>query len=118
MNKRRLGILARWLEAGAPHKGGVDKFNMNNWKVVSKRETTCCIGGAVQTWWGMHCPIERYEAVGKILDIGACAAGKLCRPETLTNWHKISPQWAARTVRHLMATGNVDWEYTKHRRIA
>jgi hypothetical protein len=52
VNKRRLAAIAKWLEAGAPHKKGVVGFDMTDVLVAKSCGTACCIAGAAQSFFG------------------------------------------------------------------
>jgi len=139
MNKRRLAGIARWLERGAPHKKNVVEFNMvEGFKYKDVKATaaetnacgtTCCIAGAAVQFYSKpveliekamqettypHIPWfmvrnEAEELLGldsKTADklfMGRMASGGNCR-------HLVDSKWAARVIRKLIATGEVDWE--------
>ncbi len=52
MHIPRLTQLAEWLEAGAPHKNGVDHFDMGHGVAVTSCGTACCIAGAATQFFG------------------------------------------------------------------
>ena len=52
MHIPRLTQLAEWLEAGAPHKDGVDRFDMGHGVTVTSCGTACCIAGAATQFFG------------------------------------------------------------------
>ncbi len=138
MNKRRLAGIARWLERGAKAKKNVVKFDMSNGVMFQGPHdatledkfscgTACCIAGAAVMFYNKPLELAResYAYAGiswtsvraeayKLLDldsdrgyqlfygiggIGACSS--------------VSPAWAARVIRKLIATGEVDWAGTR-----
>jgi hypothetical protein len=124
MNKRRLAAIARWLEAGAPEKKGVKGFNM---KEFGGCGTACCIAGTARQWWapndersGWHTDIVSAEVLGMEEDkLGGeysilrndSNADKLFFPDV--PMISVTPAWAARCIRKLIATGEVDWQGTE-----
>ena len=123
MHVERLTELAEWLEAGAPHKGNVDGFNMNVFEAndVPGCGTVCCIAGAANQFFGNDGSRENdsfhaddYAAAR--LDLDKQIAEDLffvnAYGESIDRCD-ITPAWAARTIRHLIATGEVDWEHTR-----
>lgn len=143
MNKRRLAAIARWLEAGAPEKKHVIGFNMNHGIVFNKlKETpkktyacgsTCCIAGAAVSFFNnpvkmlenefqyMDHHMKALSFLGgikpeamELLDLKYHEASRLFEPEVLNaDWSSITPAWAARCIRKLIKTGEVDWQGTK-----
>lgn len=148
MNRERLIELAEWLEAGAPHKDGVDKFDMEVGIAYSSCGTACCIAGAATQFFGgergkelAREAREDYEvevefdeyARGEacfygsrgplsyaieLLELDTDQARSLFIPRDSVDGiefdnNQITPEWAGRTVRHLIETGKVDWRATK-----
>lgn len=110
MNIERLTIIAEWLEAGAPEKGGVKGFNMAN---LGRCGTVCCIAGTADVWWGDEGPAHENRYICQnTLGLTNQQARKLFTPLGYTAG-ELSPEHAARCVRNLIATGEVDWSGTK-----
>lgn len=103
MNKRRLDIVAKWLEGGAKEKHGVAHFDMRDWKCGS----VCCIGGAAQQFFG------RDSDAGELLGLDAVQEHALFYPNS-SRAHASTPKEAAKVVRHLIHTGVVDWGILRH----
>ncbi len=119
-----------WLDAGAPHKvvGFSDNlgFNMNHF-VSSFAEdhkgnecgTACCIAGAVTLFNKMRDVFTSPETVGFRLGMDKDDAAELFYANAYCaegdfgfdndKFESISPDHAARTIRHYLATGVVDW---------
>lgn len=141
MNVERLTRLAEWLEAGAPHER--IKFDMTSGILVSVTEgfdpskpsacnTSCCIAGATVEFYGnvdalatthgyatfYHDPKFRElgwnevrDEAEKLLGLEWDVAEDLFVPADLEEVN--DPAWAARTIRHLIVTGEVNWELTR-----
>lgn len=116
MNIDRLTTIAEWLEAGAPHRDGVDGFDMSCWvKVEAACGTTCCIAGAAATFFTAT-TYPGFSAGQKVLDLSSGKAQTLFCPHIdrhVESLDAITPAWAARCIRKLIATGEVDWEGTR-----
>ncbi len=141
MNKRRLAAIARWLEAGAPHKKNVVGFSMLDGIVVHEVKktaketlscgTTCCIAGAavqffndpenfVRTYANPSVYLGERKVLSwgatvneaqELLGLGYSKARELFIPAERAKLEQYNnPAWAARVVRGLIATGEVDWE--------
>lgn len=127
IHKKRLAILAEWLEAGgeAPHiKFGMYTYlkllDKNGNETYDKNEacnSICCMAGALaQTFgdpstnvlWLSHVGIGISEYARKLVGLDQIEGNALFEPAGL-DFRSITPQQAARVVRHLIATGNVDW---------
>lgn len=124
MNIERLEIIAEWLEAGAPHRDG-QGFNMETWSkkdhtdyAGAKCGTVMCIGGAANQFFGegtAGLAMVDEPGVGiEILGLTRKQTVALFYPYVLgalssRNWSSITPQHAARVIRHLIATDEVDW---------
>jgi hypothetical protein len=130
MNIERLTEIAEWLEAGAPERNGVAAFNMvdfnitpDEFKVITGKKppvscgSICCIAGTANVWW----PDENntyMTSARKKLGLSFSQANTLFfanegEEEEERVLSDISPAWAARCVRKLIATGCVDWNGTK-----
>lgn len=135
MNKRRLGEIARWLEAGAPEKKGVKEFNMGRWidgrameafdknvhKKLPKKNlcgTTCCIGGTASAWYSPELvsgsALHNDGRAATLLGLTKSQAADLfyAREDNIY-LYSIKAPWAARCIRNLIKTGKVDWEGTR-----
>ena len=131
MNIERLNIIAEWLEAGAPHKNGVVGFYM---PVFFREDNECgtiaCIGGCAVQWWGDEKLLKDYwkhkekENVANLLRLDVDTANALFYPDSypedrdgkgplLNRLEEVTPAWAARCIRKLMETGEVDWVGTQ-----
>lgn len=130
MNKKHLAVLADWLERGAPHAH--IHFNMctyltpidkdgNDLPYFSPVEdicsTACCMAGAlVQTYAPEKLVTDgRISYISPISEVAARLAG-LPSPQAFQLFippniplASITAQKAAKVVRHLIATGTVDW---------
>ena len=112
MNKERLSIIADWLEAGGDNKDGYG-FNMAYWDngqedyTGSACDTAMCIGGAADTFFGDY--NAESLGLGSAMKHGT-KADLLCHPSYIDIlWDDITPQAAAKVVRHLITFGVVDW---------
>lgn len=136
MNKRRLAAIANWLEAGAPHKQGVTGFDMAVGVAHDGCNTTCCIAGAADSFFGVRTGITLtkaeyaitgepegvygilHEHARELLGLTEEQADYLFTPCNQYAYHGatagtsryISPARAARTIRHLIETGDVRWD--------
>lgn len=121
----RLIQIAEWLERGGDeHQGRKTVFDMDHWlthnwcvwrysedgmEVAGECGTACCIGGATQFFNLEHYTNddELWPAVSaRLLGLDTDAATKLFYqfPDG------VEAHQAAKVVRHLLATGEVDWE--------
>lgn len=127
-----LVAVAEWLEAGAPHKvlgNGlqVSEFNMEHVVTVSAScGTSCCIAGAVCQFQGLGLK-HRYRD-GGLEWMGENGGSELARnfigltereaAELFAPWNYFegdsesynSAHRGAAVIRHLLATGIVDWD--------
>jgi hypothetical protein len=128
MNIERLEIIAKWLEAGAPHVDGTYGFNMDVFLLHNRQDysgeycgTAMCIGGAaIQFFSKLASNCRNKDARARdLLGLADVEAKKLFYPYTLDRhfknsrdweWSQIKPQDAAKVIRHLIDTGEVDWE--------
>lgn len=148
MNKRKLEQIAKWLEAGAPHRGNIVGFNMEYFRtlqvlstdnVASWRRgdslrpgetvpadcgTVCCIAGAaIQFNEDSKSPknvdpIDNFATAKQLLGLSYWQASALFYGEvqdedgdtvSAVRLDRITPAWAARCIRKLIETGEVDW---------
>lgn len=128
MNIERLTQIAEWLEAGRPFRHGVSNLNMMG--VLCG--TSCCIGGAALQWWdagyvaayrsGTNHGIDWRGRAGELLGLpNLISAGLMLGFNATTDslgesmpLCRVTPEWAARCIRKLIATGEVDWRGTEH----
>lgn len=119
MNIERLNIIAEWLEAGAPHKDGVDGFDMRDFiNEYAECGTTCCIAGAAIQFFGGGDGGMPEDKATALLDLDCTTASNLFYGGIMTvdgqvDLEDITPAWAARCIRKLIATGEVDWVGTQ-----
>jgi hypothetical protein len=106
MNVERLAAIAEWLEAGAPERGGVGGFDMRY--IDGSCGTPCCIAGAALQWWGNG----RIGISAQLLDLRDQQWADLCMPAGFF-YRDITASQAARCIRKLIATGEVDWAGTR-----
>jgi hypothetical protein len=126
----RLIEVAEWLERGGDEYRGVARFDMRCWKEEAACGTVCCIGGALQMFnrellrekvrAKMYAPdyldsedleILLDEHVPAIIGLSEEEADLLFYPAPGLRdraW-RAKPQQAAKVIRHLLATGKVDW---------
>ena len=113
MNIERLNIIAEWLEAGAPERHGITKFDMGEWNFTTSCGTTCCIGGAAEIFFGLPTNAP-WEVLDEALGLDEETTNDLFFPyEVGDRWSAITPAWAARCIRKLIETGEVDWVGTQ-----
>lgn len=126
MNKRRLKVISDWLRAGAPHKKGIDGFDMEISFGKSYENPDCgtvaCIGGAAICFFERKFdPTKEVDAycldsrAGHLLELDHDRASQLFFPN---QWggpelEEITTEWAANCIDHLIETGEVDWWATK-----
>ena len=118
MNLERLEKLAATIEK-APHvdetyRGRARGFNMDTWRCKS----VACIGGWTEWLWpkaGRGWGIER---VAGLLDIDRPQARELCYPgdQIEVRYCLITPAQAAKVLRNLIQTGQVDWQIIEEER--
>jgi hypothetical protein len=132
MNVEPLEAIARWLEAGTPHKDGVVGFNMSMGIVRGACGTTCCIAGAACEFFSTVRPSSSFfyaswslyvaPEAKKILGLSDFEAHALFFGPNPAEFEGVSdrreaqsvtPAWAARCIRRLIATGKVDWQGTR-----
>lgn len=124
----RLSEVAAWLEAGAPHSGGVEEFNMDVGVHHTDCGTACCIAGAVcqffdpfpegpegleRRWLSSTGSEGVANRATRLLGIpddleGRGKAEELFR--SVSNNDFITPKIAAKALRHFIATGEVVYE--------
>lgn len=131
LDLQRLETIALWLEAGAPEHGPVKRFDMAagitapSTSARATCNTACCIAGAAvqffEARWAARQPLEAgimdWRALAArarmALGLSEAQASVLFEPDFAHGGRMdrySDPAWAARTVRHLMATGVADWE--------
>lgn len=121
-NPKAFNAVLRWLDAGAPHKGDVDGFDMRDFKRQRDRGTTCCIAGAMVEF----SPTLKKHFTGDLSYpyIASIAAGMEHEDPNILFYglngcgededlESITPAWAARCIRHYIETGTVDWDGTR-----
>jgi hypothetical protein len=120
----RLIEIAEWLEAGAPVRGKVVGFDMGTVMHEDICGTVCCIAGAAIQFFTPFRSLTAYSddvlgtPYGKYgqRELGLTesqAQALFCPPGSYSKPNAYTPDWAARTIRHFLATGIVDWEATK-----
>lgn len=121
LDVEKLEYVAKWLEAGAPHTPEGQGFNMDEWVIYSGEDydavdyqghacgTAMCIGGALEQFFGAG-TVNKVGLEGS--DREWTLADQLFYP-----WDHFSqainyndPLLAAKVIRHLIATGEVNWE--------
>lgn len=134
MNKQRLLELADWLGKGAKHEHV--RFNMSTFMTFKLKDwyapitkdnicgTVCCIAGcAVQFFAPENCAdltnqelcrpnLVDYKGIAaRVLGLGTEQAEALFFPDRqlISDYSQITPQWAAKVIRHMVETGHVDW---------
>jgi hypothetical protein len=125
--RQRLIGLAEWLEAGAANRGTVTGFDMRQTFADRECGTVCCIGGAAALFYSGHetphdyfrWRVSNFACDGlyigqRELGLTDQQAAALFAPRNF-EYRKggYNAAWAARTIRHFLATGNVDWDITK-----
>lgn len=115
--RERLVPVIKWLERGAPHEKGVAGFDMGVGVLHTQCGAVCCIAGALCQF--NHPFNGRYNmgeeehwdtVVGQaiyLLGVSVGTARELFRPEGIND--HITPTIAAATLRHFLATGEIDW---------
>lgn len=121
----RLIEIAEWLESGCAYKG-MGGFDMRSYMdPYAECGTTCCIAGAALAFNRGARRVfaedgDPVDQAGAILGLNFNEARALfhafnCPRGSQYNtsqWHEfseITPDWAARTIRHFLATGDVNW---------
>lgn len=122
LNVENILKVADAIEAAAkPDATPAMGFNMNLWcDAVENAEdpmyadltghgcgTVGCIGGWTQTLLGR--PDDNEELTGDLLGLDYVAAARLFYPIQIARWEDITPARAVAVLRHLAATGVVDW---------
>lgn len=118
-----LTYVAEWLESGAPHTDGVLGFYMDVGVMRDGCGTVCCIAGAVCQFFkpfdlsGEESGAEAYfygengvfVRAQEMLGMNEDDAGKLFTPRGV-DWENVTPEHAAKVIRHFIATGEVNWK--------
>lgn len=129
IHRKRLEILADWLEKGGETqhmKFRMDVFMIlkdasgaNTWHPKLACSTACCMAGAlVQTFaprevFQQHpYSIDWLHEAGKLSGLSFEKAMCLFAPSRV-DMQEITATKAAKVVRHLLATGNVDWRVAR-----
>lgn len=116
MNVELLTRVALWLEAGAPHvdkDGNKVNFNMKMVQATHRTcGTTCCIAGYAALLVNAHIDASDYlRWAAANFDLDRETTKALCYPfSSHSVLVGIKPDQAARTIRHLIATGEVKWD--------
>ena len=145
IHRERLDQIACWLEAGGD---GQRRFDMRVGLELDKKPnwfrspddcgTTCCIAGAAVSMFAerISWSKRRHREVNTgllfaarvdwpqvrcrardLLGLSAAQAEELFLPDGYRTG-KIDAAWAARCIRHFMATGEIDWAGTKDAQVA
>lgn len=122
MNIENLTEIAEWLEASAPPQNGSAGFCMNYFADETLCGTIHCICGAAVQFeaFRQRVSAEDIEVLhgGDIVEAGAYLLGlslkdaySLFYPTNhpFVVYGRIPPEYAARVIRNLMATGKVEW---------
>jgi hypothetical protein len=139
MNRELLTKIAEWLEAGAPHEAGISTFHMNYFIEPMYEEeyaedyekgflpnpihgcgTACCIAGAAWQFHHKDNPENQgrylqdcHTDVADLLDLPYNDSHRLFYGEDpegdTVDLNKVTAEQAAKVIRHLLATGKVDW---------
>lgn len=118
-----LTYVAEWLESGAPHVDDVLGFDMNVGVMRDCCGTVCCIAGAVCQFfkpfdlWGEENGSEAifygeggvFVQAQEMLGVSDENADKLFTPGKV-DWESVTPEDAAKVIRHFIATGEVNWK--------
>lgn len=135
VGRQRLEVVARWLEAGAPHVDdkGVVGFDMSVGVRRTDCGTACCIAGAVCQFNRPFRGLKEDDEAGfwssdpecgvlgraiDLLDISYFDAEDLFAPDTYDGddgWSHVTPADAALTIRKYLATGRVDWSHVENK---
>lgn len=123
MNIERLTILAEWLEAGAPPRDGVEGFDTRYFgSAFGYGEPKVCIAGAAAAFFGDRAVMaEECRTKSKTSIAGALLGIEDERVQnrlfifgvaslTPMKGEDVAREMAARTLRHLIATGEVVWD--------
>lgn len=111
MNKDRLIDLAEWCEAGCPERNGVVGFDMSDYEQSTSCGNVCCLAGAACYFYGASGGPGWIFPAAKALGLSFLQADELFIPDVEFPFAEITPAMAARTLRHLVETGEVRWEH-------
>lgn len=117
----RLVIIAEWLERGgdAIKDKGIGGFDMDMWQLERSCGTICCIGGSVAMFFPdvyRHFmatdpeALEHVSPAGKALGLTEEQEQDLFFEYESPDDNPVTAEDAAKVIRHLIATGEVDWE--------
>lgn len=145
MNVERLNEIALWLEGGAKHvdaNGNQVVFDMEKiWLQTPSCGTVCCIAGAALQFYNNARALAKEDGYGDIfiatdfgvmststvdeaaalLGIDEVRARRLFEPHEFSyvdRASEIDASWAARCIRKLITTGEVDWLSTRQGEVA
>lgn len=121
MNVDKLTEIAEWLEAGAPERKGVTGFDMEQFVQDRGCGTACCIAGAAVQFERRIPYANQHEAYcdGDPEDFAVHILGLTSDQGDALFYGRgveiedIDAAWAARCVRKLVVTGEVDWAGTE-----
>jgi len=116
MNVERLTEIAEWLDRGAPERrvsgGVINGFDMESfYDDHAACGTTCCIAGAAVAFHKGYSALDAWnvdDIAQELLGLTREQAGEL-----FFSGFGSTPQHAASVIRHLIATGTVDWNATR-----
>jgi hypothetical protein len=122
--QRRLCQLAGVLESERKlRRAGVHQFDMTTWisaaydESCNKCGTAACIGGTASILFNVRAGDYLSYSVAAYLGLTVPQSDKLFRPWNARQrlpkgtryWSKVTGKQAAKTIRHFVATGEVDW---------
>lgn len=120
MNIERLTEIAEWLENGGGRRGDIAYFDMTTFGDPSSCGTACCIAGAAALLYGGIDPasLAAVDSIAEsVLGLTPAQGGDLFWVDAVNfseiDLEDITLAWAARTIRNLIATGEVDWNATR-----
>lgn len=88
-----------------------DHFDMRKWPEDLDCKTPCCIGGHCQLMFGERQGRRNDMEVGEVLGLNREQTALLFFPELRDGprYETINKEYAVRVLRHLAATGKIDW---------
>ena len=137
MHRERLEVLAEWLEGGGrPTEAVPVAFDMATSLDDGSCGTVGCIGGAAIVAFASAETVEAFQSEwsawhmpASVLGLDADSYRRLFTPAAAASdgvylgdrwprcYAEIDAAWAGRTIRHLLATGRVDWHATAEVRL-